>query len=74
MCYGCLNENIKTASHDLDDKPFGTIADSAMGHGGIAIRSNTKFDGLGATSMKFEGLPAQSVSDAKQVENSGRGN
>jgi hypothetical protein len=58
---------------DLNAKPFGGEEDGSLGHGGIAIRSNTKFDGLGAESMKFEGLPAQSASDAKQVANSGRG-
>ena len=78
MAYGHLSASeFKTStqspSRDLNSKPFGGLNEGAMAHGGIAIRSNTKFDGLGAESMKFEGLPAQSASDAKQVENSGRG-
>ena len=74
MCYGCLNNRFKGASRDYDAKPFGIANYGSMGHGGIAIKSNTKFDGLGAESEKFEGLPAQSTSDAKKVENSGYGN
>ena len=46
----------------------------SMGHEGIAMSEDTKYDGLGAESMKFEGMPAQSYDDAAQVESSGRGN
>lgn len=73
MCNECLSPGIKGASRDLDDKPFGTVRDGSMGHGGIAMADNPKFEGESSQNMKFEGMPSKSSSDATQVERSGFG-
>lgn len=74
MCSECLSPEIKGASMDLDDKPFGTERDGSLGHGGVAMADNTKFDGPSGQNEKFEGMASDSSSDSKQVQASGRGN
>ena len=57
MCAGCM-------SHEQS---------GSMGHEGIAMAESTKFDGLGATSKKFEGEAASTSGDAAEAERTGWG-
>lgn len=57
-----------------DDKPFGVnSADGAEGDEGVAIKQSTKFDGDPDQDKKFEGLPPNPNTSAKQMQYSGRG-
>ena len=57
MCAGCM-------SHEQS---------GSMGHEGIAMAESTKFDGLGATSQKFEGEAPNARGEAAEAEYTGRG-
>lgn len=67
MCTQCLS-----SLQDFDAKPFGSVKDGSMGDKGIAMKSNTRYDGDGGTSQKFEGMAPEKSASALQAENTGR--
>ena len=71
MCGSCMSSS-QGASQDLNAKPFGGTNDGSMGDAGVAIRSNTKFDGANSTDQKFEGEAPDMNVGAAQAQYSGR--
>lgn len=57
----------------LDDRQFGvSTADGSMGDGGVAMKSNPRYDGDSGQTKKFEGKAPQRSSSASQAQFSGR--
>lgn len=71
MCGSCMSSS-QGASQDLNAKPFGGINDGSMGDAGVAMRTNTKFDGVNSTNQKFEGSTPDKNVGAAQAQYSGR--
>jgi hypothetical protein len=59
MCAGCKSGQF-------------TDNNGAMGDDGIAVKNNPKYDGVGNTAEKFDGLKAEKNDSAKVAENTGR--
>jgi hypothetical protein len=67
MCAGCVS-----ASQDFDAKPFGSTNNGSMGDKGIAIKSDTKYDGDSGQGEKFEGMAPSAEVSAGQAQYTGR--
>ena len=67
MCAGCVS-----ASQDFDAKPFGSTSNGSMGDKGIAIKTNTKFDGDSGQGEKFEGVAPAAPTGAAEAQYTGR--
>lgn len=68
MCAGCRSYQ----SQDFDANQFSSTKNGSMGDQGIAMQSNTKYDGDNGQDQKFEGMAPAKLDKASTVEYTGR--